>query len=274
MNVMDVLGSRSSRGQSGRPRAAFTLIELLVVISIIALLIALLLPALQSARDAAKRAQCMSNLKQLGTMIYMYGNDYDDRPPVAGFTATEPWYTQGWASRLAAHVYPQTFDRVPAGTKWLAREKFFTSKSGLVFNCPFNDWAIEQDTAHLSQAGKSYRASVGFFGGASGGGDYTGELFSNVLNPSKSYMLIEHWAGQNVDLTDSNFTYAWRETNDFKGNPFWGGLNFPSHTGVDDSSYLYIDGHVEASPIDEASTFADGDKVREENYYVEMWDPI
>lgn len=58
-------------------RRGFTLIELLVVIAIIAILAAILFPVFAKARDRAKRAACVSNLKQIGSAIVMYGDDYD-----------------------------------------------------------------------------------------------------------------------------------------------------------------------------------------------------
>jgi prepilin-type N-terminal cleavage/methylation domain-containing protein/prepilin-type processing-associated H-X9-DG protein len=79
-----------------RRARGFTLVELLVVIAIIGILVALLLPAIQSAREAARRAQCMNQLRQWSVAMHTYHDAHNHLPPGASSSPRQTWVPYLW----------------------------------------------------------------------------------------------------------------------------------------------------------------------------------
>jgi prepilin-type N-terminal cleavage/methylation domain-containing protein len=91
--------------------AGFTLIELLVVIAIIGILVSLLLPAVQSARESARRATCMNNLKQVGLALLTY-HDARNQFPLGAYSAVQEDHPAeedglGWATQILPQLEEQ-----------------------------------------------------------------------------------------------------------------------------------------------------------------------
>lgn len=136
-------------------RSAFTLIELLVVIAIIGVLIALLLPAVQSAREAARRAQCLNNLKQLGIALHTY-HDANGMFPLGRTIPFDTSYSS--IARILPFVEQTTVgNAMNVDLSWSGLENQTVTTTNLsLLLCP-------SDSAELpvGWAGTNYRANEG-----------------------------------------------------------------------------------------------------------------
>lgn len=93
-------------------RSGFTLIELLVVIAIIGVLISLLLPAVQKVREAANRAKCANNLKQLGTALHNYQTTQTKFPPAATYSLTQSYDSWSLQARILPYIEQENLEKL------------------------------------------------------------------------------------------------------------------------------------------------------------------
>jgi prepilin-type N-terminal cleavage/methylation domain-containing protein len=131
-----------NRPRPTRRVAGFTLIELLVVIAIIAVLIGLLLPAVQKVREAASRAHCANNLKQMSLALHSYVDTHKAFPPTrtTGTVQSAPWfpYQHSWTASILPYIEQQTvFQAYQYEANWSDPENYPAIQLQLsIFNCP------------------------------------------------------------------------------------------------------------------------------------------
>ncbi len=241
--------------QDNKGRFGFTLIELLVVIAIIAILAAILFPVFAAARENARKASCLSNLKQLGTAFRMYSDDHGDRacPGTTGEIA--PLSGQGYS---AAHLW---WRKVDPYIKQLATQSTGVDSLKGVYVCP-----SAPKLGGIEDLRRCYGYNAYYLGGTpSTGGMVTNPStrqavavvsMSEVSQPTNTVLLSETWrfdaAAKQTARNGIGTAFAWppvRTPNiakpDYAWPPGW-------HRGL--SNVCMVDGHVVSMKCAEPGT--------------------
>ena len=214
-------------------KKGFTLIELLVVISIIAILSAILFPVFARARENARRASCMSNMKQLGLAFMQYSQDYDEQLPINCYSnAANGEFTTSWDVGIA----PYSGVKVKGGS------------SPAIFRCP-SDTSADNKRSYAMTYGSNY---ILVWNDA---GTMVGVKLAAIPQPAQTILLAE-FPSSPVGLKSTEPTYVNNGFGNYSNSYVTGPSGPVGTVNVQDKSrpgkpihldgwnYLFSDGHV------------------------------
>ncbi len=206
-----------------KSRKGFTLIELLVVIAIIAILAAILFPVFAKARDKARQASCQSNMKQIGTSMMMYLQDYDEMyPPNYRVDVPNVYASAPYAYDLALGKSDSALD--PYIKNWQ------------IWICP---------SANKVEDSWGKRGSYGFNMYLGGGSGYwcVGASSGSIQKSAETVLFGEgSWVlgpPSNTGYQAGNLTAQW-DSKDASGK--WLNVDWDRHSNG--ANFVFCDGHV------------------------------
>lgn len=218
-----------------KKREGFTLIELLVVIAIIAILAAILFPVFAKARENARKANCMSNLKQISTGINMYSQDYDERMPFLSYNGGNTLGSH-WQDCMDPYIKNTQVWQCPDGNNTLAGSGLWAASASFTqrsVHYAWNESSHGQSTASCNHPADTFlimdKGNAQCFNGWY---DWVGRA-QNTLTSSGTSVTGPHNDGKNIGFADGHV--KWMRSDAIRARD----LNSASGTAADPNSPYY-----------------------------------